>query len=66
VKTSAKVLERDESTSAKGVLPVHNGDMFQPLFERSADAMFLFGPAREAFVDCNRPAVFHLRFRPPG
>src|SRR5690242_9556308 len=32
-------------------------DMFQRLFERSADAIFLFDPAREVFVDCNQAAV---------
>jgi len=31
--------------------------MFQELFERSADAIFLFDPGREVFVDCNQAAV---------
>src|SRR5215471_19164028 len=31
--------------------------MFQQLFERSADAILLFDPRREVFVDCNRAAV---------
>ena len=31
--------------------------MFQQLFERSADAIFLFDPGREVFVDCNQAAV---------
>src|SRR5215510_7921552 len=35
--------------------------MFQRLFERSADAIFLFDPAREVFVDCNQAAVEMMR-----
>src|SRR6185369_16962820 len=35
--------------------------MFQQLFERSADAIFLFDPGREVFVDCNRAAVEMMR-----
>lgn len=35
--------------------------MFQQLFERSADAIFLFDPAREVFVDCNQAAVEMMR-----
>lgn len=31
--------------------------MFRQLFERSADAIFLFDPGREVFVDCNQAAV---------
>jgi PAS domain S-box-containing protein len=35
--------------------------MFRRLFERSADAIFLFDPGREVFVDCNRAAVEMMR-----
>jgi len=35
--------------------------MFQRLFERSADAIFLFDPSREVFVDCNQAAVDMMR-----
>src|SRR5262245_7347767 len=35
--------------------------MFQQLFERSADAIFLFDPGREVFVDCNQAAVEMMR-----
>jgi len=35
--------------------------MFQRLFERSADAIFLFDPGREVFVDCNCAAVEMMR-----
>ena len=35
--------------------------MFQQLFERSADAMFLVDPRREIFVDCNQAAVEMMR-----
>jgi PAS domain S-box-containing protein len=51
----------DERTSAREVSMSNNGDMFQQLFERSADAIFLFDPAREVFVDCNQAAVEMMR-----
>jgi PAS domain-containing protein len=51
----------DERTSARDVSMFNNGDMFQQLFERSADAIFLFDPAREVFVDCNQAAVEMMR-----
>ncbi len=35
--------------------------MFRQLFERSADAIFLFDPRREVFVDCNAAAVELMR-----
>src|SRR6185369_1535892 len=35
--------------------------MFQQLFERSADAIFLFDPGKEVFVDCNQAAVEMMR-----
>jgi PAS domain S-box-containing protein len=35
--------------------------MFRLLFERSADAIFLFDPGREVFVDCNQAAVELMR-----
>jgi PAS domain S-box-containing protein len=35
--------------------------MFQQLFERSADAIFLFDPQKEVFVDCNQAAVEMMR-----
>jgi PAS domain S-box-containing protein len=53
--------DRDERTSARDVSMFNNGDMFQQLFERSADAIFLFDPAREVFVDCNQAAVEMMR-----
>src|SRR5258706_6612142 len=53
--------DRDEKTSARDVSVFNNGDMFQKLFERSADAIFLFDPAREVFVDCNQAAVEMMR-----
>jgi len=53
--------DRDERTGAEDVSMFDNGDMFQKLFERSADAIFLFDPAREVFVDCNQAAVEMMR-----
>lgn len=35
--------------------------MFQTLFERSADAIFLFDPRHEVFIDCNQAAVEMMR-----
>src|SRR5262245_13570999 len=35
--------------------------MFRQLFEGSADAIFLFDPTREVFVDCNQAAVEMMR-----
>jgi PAS domain S-box-containing protein len=35
--------------------------MFHQLFELSADAIFLFDPGREIFVDCNQAAVAMMR-----
>ena len=37
--------------------------MFRQLFERSADAIFLFDTRREVFVDCNQAAVEMMRAR---
>src|SRR5262245_61154306 len=46
-----------ERTSPGDVSLTDNETMFQQLFERSADAIFLFDPRREVFVDCNWAAV---------
>jgi PAS domain S-box-containing protein len=35
--------------------------MFQLLFERSGDGIFLFDPVRQVFVDCNEAAVQMMR-----
>src|SRR5436190_23794267 len=51
----------DERTGARDVSVFNNGDMFQKLFERCADAIFLFDPAREVFLDCNQAAVEMMR-----
>jgi PAS domain S-box-containing protein len=47
----------DESPSAADQLLKDNPSMFKLLFERSADAIFLFDPQRQYFVDCNQAAV---------
>src|SRR5215470_6314308 len=54
-------LDWDESPSAREASLAHNESMFQQLFERSADAIFLFDPQREFFVDCNQAAVEMMR-----
>jgi PAS domain S-box-containing protein len=54
---SPGVRERDESPSAVQSLFDDNPSMFQLLFERSADAIWLFDPQAGVFVDCNAAAV---------
>jgi PAS domain S-box-containing protein len=41
--------------------PGDNEPMFRRLFERSPDAIFLYEPQREVFVDCNEAAVALMR-----
>ncbi|HTI73008.1 MAG TPA: PAS domain-containing protein, partial [Candidatus Limnocylindria bacterium] len=53
--------QRDESPSAAlSNFPDHPS-MFQLLFERSADAIWLFDPLEGIFVDCNSAAVELMR-----
>ena len=49
--------QRDESPSASESSLKDNPSMFQLLFERSADAIWLFDPKAGVFVDCNSAAV---------
>jgi PAS domain S-box-containing protein len=51
----------DERTSASDGSLGDNESMFRQLFERSADAIFLFDAGREVFVDCNQAAVEMMR-----
>src|SRR5258708_29038339 len=51
----------DESPSAAELLLKDNPSMFQLLFERSADAIWLFDPQAGVFVDCNSAAVELMR-----
>ncbi len=51
----------DESPSAAEVSLKDNPSMFQLLFERSADAIWLFDPHAGVFVDCNAAAVELMR-----
>jgi len=53
--------EWDESPSAPEVGRTDNRSMFQLLFERSADAIWLFDPQAGVFVDCNSAAVELMR-----
>jgi PAS domain S-box-containing protein len=59
--SSARGPEWDERTSAAEATLADNESMFRQLFERSADAIFLFDPGREVFVDCNQAAVEMMR-----
>ena len=49
--------QRDESPSAVSSLDGDNPSMFQFLFERSADAIWLFDPRAGVFVNWNAAAV---------
>src|SRR5262245_23198680 len=51
----------DESPSAAERSFKDNSPMFQLLFERSADAIWLFDPKAGVFVDCNSAAVELMR-----
>ena len=51
----------DESPSATELSLKHNPYMFQLLFERSTDAIWLFDPQAGVFVDCNAAAVELMR-----
>src|SRR4249919_605144 len=53
--------ERDESPSAVLSMFDDHPSMFQLLFERSADAIWLFDPQAGVFVDCNAAAVELMR-----
>jgi PAS domain-containing protein len=53
--------ERDESPSALSSLFSDNPDMFQLLFERSADAILPLDPQAGVFVDCNQAAIELMR-----
>jgi PAS domain S-box-containing protein len=59
--SSPGVRERDESPTAVRSLFDHNPSMFQLLFERSADAIWLFDPQAGVFMDCNPAAVELMR-----
>ncbi len=60
MKTSAKDSSWDERTSARGPLFHHSGGVFESLFERSADPIWLFDVHADhstLLVDCNQAAV---------
>src|SRR5260221_2259970 len=51
----------DESPSAVGPSIADTPSVFQLLFERSADAIWLFDPQAGVFMDCNSAAVELMR-----
>ena len=55
--TSPAKRQRDESPSAADPQFGNTPSMFQLLFERSADALWLFDPQAGVMVDCNQAAV---------
>src|SRR5437899_1858880 len=58
---SAKEGGWDERASAPRWLIEQTGPVFESLFERSADAIWLFDPKAGVFVDCNAAAVELMR-----
>jgi len=58
---SPGVRERIESPGAALSLFDNNPSVFQLLFERSADAIWLFDPQAGVFMDCNSAAVELMR-----
>src|SRR6266853_3369286 len=60
MKPSAKEIKWDERTSATESLVKHSDPVFDSLFQRSADAIWLFelcDPQSIVLVDCNQAAV---------
>ncbi|MCI0746176.1 MAG: PAS domain-containing protein [Verrucomicrobia subdivision 3 bacterium] len=55
--SSAAGIDWDESPSARKLWLKHTGGVFESLFERSFDAVWLFDPKAGVFVDCNQAAV---------
>jgi PAS domain S-box-containing protein len=51
----------NERSSATGAPGGDTESMFRLLFERSADAIWLFDPREQVFVDCNEAAVQLMR-----
>src|SRR5262245_13718974 len=56
-KSAATELDRDERTSALEPLLKYTGEVFENLFERSADAIWLFDPQARVLLNCNQAAV---------
>ena len=57
MKSSATSLSWDESASAPESGLKHTGGVFESLFERSADAIWLYDPQTSLLLDCNQAAV---------
>jgi PAS domain S-box-containing protein len=55
--TPATEQQRDQSPSAAESHLEQNGDVFASLFERSADAIWLYDPETDLLTDCNRAAL---------
>jgi PAS domain S-box-containing protein len=55
--SAAEASKWDERTSAPGRLFDHCSSVFESLFERSADAIWLYDPQMAMLVDCNQAAV---------
>jgi PAS domain S-box-containing protein len=55
--SSVAGIDWGESPSAHEPLLQHTGTVFESLFERSADAIWLLDPQSGVFVDCNQAAI---------
>src|SRR5262245_36736474 len=60
-KSAAKGRKWNQRGNARNTAPVQSQSMFQMLFERSADAIFLLDTKNTVFVYCNAAAVGMMR-----
>src|SRR5262245_28371396 len=61
INSSTSTPQWTERPSASATSTDNNQSMFQLLFERSTDAILLFDPRQQVFVDCNQAAVAMMR-----
>jgi PAS domain S-box-containing protein len=54
---SSQTSKWDERTSASELFLGHNNGVFESLFQRSTDAIWLYDPQTGLFLDCNQAAV---------
>ena len=58
---TSNAIEWNERGNAQGCLPGNLESMFDLLFERTADAIWLFDPGTATIVDCNEATVALMR-----
>src|SRR6187402_634874 len=55
--STVEAFQRDERPSVPGPVFKHTDSVFESLFERSADAIWLYDPQTIVLLDCNQAAV---------